>query len=662
MQNLAIDIETFSSVDLKTCGLYKYVLAEDFEVLLFSYSLNDAPEKIVDLAAGEIIPSHIVKLIFDPECEKSAHNANFERVCLSVHFMEDLPIQQWSCTMVRSAMLGWPMSLDAIPKAMGLDTLKDPEGKALIRYFCIPCKPTKTNGQRIRNYWHHDADRWNKFKDYCKGDVAAERKISRRISRYPVHPKEKRLYILDQQINDRGVLLDSTFVHNAIRINAEYIKEMTAEAVELTGLSNPNSVAQLIKWLSEEMPLDDITSLKKSDIPEYVKAAVGYINKGKIIRLLNIRQEMSKSSVKKYQSMIKGLCPDGRVRGLLQFWGANRTARWAGRLIQVQNLPKNEMPAAALKLARDMVLAGDGDMLEMLFDNVPDTLSQLIRTAFVAPRGKTLIVSDFSAIEARVIAWLAGEKWRLDVFNTHGKIYEASASKMFNVAIDLVTKTSPYRQRGKMAELALGYQGGPNAIIKIEISTKVPVDKRLPEIELPALVKAWRLANPAIVKLWYRAERCAVEAMEQGSSSMQFGIKFNRSPCGDYLFITLPSGRKISYVKPMLKRNQYDKMALTYMGLNQTTKQWQRQDTYGGKLIENIVQAIARDLLCESLLKVDEVGYPIVMHVHDELVAEGTPGSDDLKNITKIMASPVAWAPGLPMAADSYETLYYKKD
>lgn len=640
--------------------MYKYVQDPSFEILMFAYSLNNAPEEIVDLAQGEEIPAEITRLLFDPACVKSAHNAQFERTCLSAYFFDELPVDQWQCTMIKAAQMGWPMSLEAVAKAMMLSDQKDAEGKALIKYFCVPCKPSKTNGMRERNYPHHAPEKWDAFKNYCKKDVRVERAIDRNIAKFPVHPREKRLYILDQKINDYGILLDEVLATNAIRISGEYEDKLRAEAIELTSLDNPKSPKQILAWLRSEMPLEVITTLRKTDLPDLKTMADGYVSKDTIIRVLDIRGEISKSSVKKYQAMISGLGTGGRVRGLLQFWGANRTARWAGRLVQVQNLPKNEMPAAMLDLARDMVKEGDGDLLYWAFGNVPDTLSQLIRTAFIAPVGKTLIPSDFSAIEARVIAWLAGEKWRLDVFNTHGKIYEASAAAMFKVPIESVTKGSKLRQKGKVAELALGFQGGPNAILSMEISNKVPVEERIPDEERKPLVDAWRAANKQIVKLWYTVQNAALRAMEEGQATIQMGIKFMLSPCRTYLWIRLPSGRKISYVKPQIRTNQFDKPGLTYMGLNDK-KQWVRETTYGGKLVENIVQAIARDLLTEKMILLDDAGYKIVMHVHDEVVIEGMPGIDE-PAITKIMAAPVSWAPGLPMNADSYETNYYKKD
>lgn len=655
MDELAIDIETYSDRDISKTGVYKYIESPAFEIILFAYSLNGAPVEILDLTQ-EALPIEIIKLLSDHRCLKTAHNANFERLCLSEYLLTPLPVEQWQCTMIKAAMLGWPMSLDAVTKAMNLTEKKDAEGKALIKYFCTPCKPTASNGMRTRNLPHHNPEKWERFKQYCVQDVVAERAISTHTQGYQIPVKEKRLYCLDQKINDRGVLLDISIAKNAIKINTDYVALLEQEAITLTGLDNPNSAAQLKEWLSSEMPLDIVDTLRKGDIPDLIKNSKGYTNHAVITRVLKIRQEMSKTSVKKYQAMVNCFCGDNRVRGLLQFLGANRTWRWAGRLVQLQNLPQNHL--SDLWRARQIVKDNDGDLLQLIYGNVPNTLSELIRTAFIAPPGKTLGIADFSAIEARVISWLANEEWRLEVFRSHGKIYEAAAAQMFGVPIESVTKGSDYRQRGKISELALGYQGGENALI-----TMGALKMGIAEDELPKIKNLWRSANPKIVRLWYKVQDAAISAVQGGPVNFTHGIRFYTSANKDTLFIKLPSGRSLAYVSPKLVQGKFGP-ALTYMGMDQTTKQWKRQDTYGGKLVENIVQAISRDLLAEAMLEVDAAGYPIVLHVHDEIAAELNldTAEADLKKITEIMSREIIWAKGLPMAADSYLSEYYKKD
>ena len=648
MQTLSIDIETFSSTDLLKCGVYKYTEAPDFTILLFAYAFNNEPVQIVDLASGEVLPEAVQSALTSPAVLKTAYNANFERTCIAKHFNITVPPGQWECTMVKAGMLGLPMSLDAASKVLNLDAKKDASGKALIRFFSLPCKPTVKNGNRERNLPQHDAEKWQMFKDYCVQDVVVEMSIRERIAYFDATPFEKKLWKLDQEINDRGVLVDLSFVNNAIAQDFENKEKLTAEAIQLTKLDNPNSAAQLKAWLTEEMG-EDVSSLKKEAIPAMIKDADCEIVK----RVLNLRQEMSKTSVKKYEAMAKAVCKDSRVRGLLQFYGANRTGRWAGRLVQVQNLPQNHL--ADLDLARKCVASNDLELLELLFGNVPDTLSQLIRTAFVARQGHRFFVGDFKAIEARVIAWLAGERWRMQVFATHGKIYEASAAQMFKVPIESVTKGSDLRQKGKVSELALGYQGGPNALIKMG-ALKMGVA----EDELPKLVKMWRNANKAIVTLWNDVNNAAIAAVEGNPTTIQHGIRFFMEK--DILCIKLPSGRRLMYQSPRLAEGKFNSQVLSYEGMNQTTKQWCRQDTYGGKLVENIVQAIARDCLAESMLRLDEAGYTIVMHVHDENVLEVPNEFGSLAEVNAIMGRPIPWAKGLPLEADSYETNYYKKD
>jgi len=647
MTILAIDIETYSSTDLIKSGVYKYVEAPDFEILMIAYSFDGGGIHLLESQYADF--DALVKYLVDPAILKTAYNANFERTCLAKFFDVELPPEQWECTMVKSSMLGLPLSLDMVAKVLKLSEQKDAAGKALIKYFSMPCKPTKANGERTRNMPEHSPEKWEQFKEYCRQDVKTELAIREKIKFFEIPEEEKKLWCLDQRINDEGVLLDKVFMNQAITMSAMNTAKLSEEAVRLTGLDNPNSAAQLKTWLSEETG-EYVNSLTKAAIPEILKSTDCEI----VTRVLEIRQEMSKTSVKKYEAMRKGICADDRVRGLLQFYGANRTGRWAGRLVQVQNLPQNHL--VDLELARESVKSGDLELVEMLFGNVPDTLSQLIRTAFVAPEGYRFIVADFSAIEARVIAWLAGEKWRLDVFNTHGKIYEASAAQMFKVPLESVTKGSPLRQKGKVSELALGYQGGPGALISMGA-----LKMGLSEEELPKLVAMWRNANKAIVRLWQVVEEAAIVAVTTGEPvQIMHGIRFNVER--GILFIKLPSGRRLSYLSPAMKPGKFGKEVLTYQGMDQTTKQWKVQDTYGGKLVENLTQAIARDCLAVAMLRVADANYKIVMSVHDEIVIETKDGAGSLEEVNNIMSTPIPWAKGLPLTADSYETKFYKKD
>lgn len=649
MYSLAIDIETFSSTDLKSSGVYKYAEAPDFAILLFAYSIDDNDVEIVDLANGEELPEEIMIALTNPGVLKTAHNANFERVCISKYFKIALPPEQWSCTMAKVSMLGLPLSLDAASKALKLEQEKSSTGKNLIRYFTLPCKPTKVNGGRTRNLSIHDPEKWQQFKDYCVNDVVVEKAIRHRIDSFPTLETEKKLWQLDQKINDEGILIDLPFVKNAIRLDNINKERLNTEAIELTSLDNPNSAAQLKSWLTAETG-SSVTSLTKEAIPVLLENT----ECDTVTRVLQIRQEMAKTSVKKYEAMTAGICQDNRLRGIHQYYGANRTGRWAGRLVQPQNLPKNFL--FDLDLARSLVREGDLEMVKILFGNVPDTLSQLIRTSFIAPKDHRFIVADFSAIEARVIAWLANEKWRLDVFNTHGKIYEASAAHMFKVPLESVTKTSPLRQKGKVAELALGYQGGPNALIKMGA-----LKQGIPEEELPKLVAMWRNANKRICLLWDTVENAAITAVSEGTPvQIMYGIKFFVER--NILFVELPSKRRLAYVRPKIKLNRFGNDSVIYEGMDQTTKQWCIQETYGGKLVENIVQAIARDCLADAMLRIDAAGYKIVMHVHDEIVIEAPYGFGSTEEINKIMGAPISWAKGLPLSAESYETEYYRKD
>jgi DNA polymerase len=663
VKTLAIDIETYSDQEIRKTGMHRYAQSDAFEIILFAYSIDGKEPVCIDLSRGEELPVVVEMALTDPEVLKTAWNAPFERTCIARHFGIELPEDQWECTMARAAHLGYPLALDQAAKAVGVEQKHD--GKALIRYFCQPCKPTKTNGGRTRNLPEHAPEKWDAFVDYCNQDVVVEQAIRKQVLFYPVPAWERQLWCLDQRINQRGIRIDRRLVVNAIHIDREYREALITEAIQLTGLGNPNSGPQLKAWLQAAMPMDSIETLKKTEIPTLIKQAEGYVSKENIQRVLGIRQELSKTSIKKYIAMMHGVGSDGRIRGLLQYYGANRTGRWAGRLVQVQNLPKNSEETfgkkmANLDIARDLVIEKDADLLQAIWGNVPDILSQLLRTAFVAKKGHRLIIADFSAIEARIIAWLAGEQWRLDVFNTHGKIYEASAAQMFRVPIEEVTKGSPLRQKGKVAELALGYQGGPGAIISMEISAGTAPEKRIPEKDLKPLVKAWRDANPKIVKLWYDMERAAIRCVSTGESVRAAkGVRFLMGP--GVLFAELPSGRRLSYLKPELRDGKYSKQ-LYYLGLDQDTKKWGRLQTYGGKIVENLVQAIARDCLAYSMLNLDAAGYNIVMHVHDETISEMPEGKGSLEEVDRIMGQSIPWAPGLPLTAESYETKYYKKD
>ena len=658
MTTLAIDIETFSSVDIKTAGMYKYVESPDFEILLIAYSVNGGPVEVIDLTKyddpdiGDIedykIQVHpLIELLQDPKTLKTAYNAQFERTCLSKYFGIKLSVAQWSCTMAKASMLGLPLGLDNVAKALRLDEQKL-SGKPLIKYFCAPCKPSKVNGERTRNLAHHDPEKWQAFKEYCAQDVVTEQAIAKKISWFPVPETERRVWYLDQEINDRGILINPALVKNAIKLDVEFAGRLSREAAQLTGLENPNSVSQLKAWMLEETG-EKVDKLNKDTVPQLLKDTECETVK----RVLELRQQMSKTSVKKYLAMHRAVCTDSRVRGLLQYYGAGRTGRWAGRLVQVQNLVKNNLPD--LDLARELVLDGNGDLIELAFGSIPDTLSQLIRTAFVAAPGHRFIVADLSAIEARVIAWLAGEKWRMDVFNTHGKIYEASGAQMFKVPIEKVTKGSVLRDKAKIAELALGFQGGVGALVKMGAEKM-----GLKTDELQELVNRWRAANKKIVDYWHRAADAAIECTQSGEpQTLSCGVKmFTRN---GVFFIQLPSGRCLSYLRPEIKEGKYGPV-LTYEGLDQDTKKWKRIETYGGKLVENMVQGTARDVLADCMLRLSDEGYKIVIHVHDEAVMEMKEGTGSREQVDRIMGEPISWAPGLPLQADSYETKYYKKD
>jgi len=688
MINLHIDIETFSSTNLKTSGLYKYAESEDFEILMVAFAFDDEPVQIVDLAQGEKLPKRFTRALKNPKVKKHAHNATFERICFRA-FGIDVPIKDWKCTMVQAANCGLPLSLAQVSDALELgENGKLSEGRALIRYFCLPCKPTKVNGGRTRNLPHHAPEKWERFKVYCKGDVTAERSAFRLLRKYPVIDFERQLYILDQQINDRGILIDLYFANKAFTMNGEHCEQLLKRTKEITELENPNSPAQLKKWLSEATG-NEITSLAKDSLKALIEdysagsvlmqtgtttksgivmfptnelqgMKINYVDVKAVLEVLKLRQMLSKTSIKKYVAM--GVCAsekDERARGLFQFCGANRTGRWAGRLIQLHNLPRNYLKHLAN--IRAIVRSGDYQLLSSIYYDVSDKLSQLIRTAFIAPRGSVFAVSDFSAIEARVLAWLAGEQWRLDIFNGDGKIYEASASMMFGVPIEQVTKGSELRYKGKVSELALGYQGSVGALRQMGAGNKTIEEAT--DSELKVIVNKWRKASPAIVTLWKRMEaaaKLAVKKRRKIKTNYQ-GIVFDYD--GSVLTIQLPSGRKLFYQDPSFALNSWGKECLQYKGIDDKRK-WANIKTYGGKLVENIVQAIARDLLANSLIRLDEEGFKIVMHVHDEAAAEVAKrnAEAELKKMCQIMGEDVPWAPGLPLTADGYCTPFYKKD
>ena len=646
MQTISIDIETYSSINLQKAGVYHYVEAPDFEIILFGYSIDNGPVRVIDLASGEKIPGNILNALTDDNVIKWAFNANFERICLS-RFL-DYPTGKylnpagWRCSMIWSATMGLPLSLEGVGAILGLEKQKLTEGKELIKFFCQPCSPTKANCQRTRNYPHHAPDKWAAFKQYNLRDVETELSIQARLYKFPVPDSVWAEYHIDQEINDRGVAIDIPLVRQAIDMDTHSRLELMEAMRQLTELDNPNSVQQMKQWLSDNGLETD--SLGKKVVLELIKTAPPELQ-----RVLMLRQQLAKSSVKKYQSMMNAVCTDGRARGMFQFYGANRTGRWAGRLIQLQNLPQNHL--RDLTEARSLVRSGDYEGVEMLYEDVPDTLSQLIRTAFIPKDGHRFIVSDFSAIEARVIAWLAGEHWRQKVFANGGDIYCASASQMFNVPVEKHGINGHLRQKGKIAELALGYGGSVGAL-----KAMGALEMGLSEEELPRLVDAWRQSNPNIVKLWWDADHAAMEAVKYHHAIITHGILFSYQ--NGLLFITLPSGRKLAYVKPKVGTNKFGGECITYEGVG-STKKWERLDSYGPKLVENIVQAISRDILCYAMKTLRNSS--IVMHIHDELVIEAEPDMS-LHAICEQMSRTPSWAKGLQLRADGYETEFYKKD
>lgn len=647
MRTLAIDIETYSSVDLSKSGVYAYSESPDFEILLFGYAYNDEPVQVVDLT-DELIPISVMRDLQSESVLKTAFNASFERTCLSRYFDMVLPPEQWSCTAVLARELGLPGSLAAVGEVIGLpeDKQKLKTGKALIRYFSLPCKATKANGGRTRNLPEHDPEKWAQYIEYNAQDVISERAIRNRLKRFVVAPSEKMLWCHDQRINDRGVGVDLSFAKNAVSFDAYAKAKLLKEAEALTGLDNPKSTAQLKQWIKNVSGVE-VDSLVKSNIPEVRKT----VNNPEVDKMLDIRAQLAKTSTEKYNAMLRTACRDERIRGLTQFYGASRTGRWAGRLVQMQNLPQNKMPDKDLDIARQLVAGNDRDSFEMLFEDISGTLSQLIRTAFIPRPGYKFIVSDFSAIEARVIAWLANEAWRMDVFRTHGKIYEASAEQMFHLPAGSVKKGDPMRQKGKIAELALGYGGSVGALKSMGALTM-----GLEESELKPLVDRWRQANRAITKFWWDTDTAARKTVQtKAPSALPHDIGFVKE--GPLLRLRLPNHRQLSYVKPAIIND-----SITYEGTIQSSGGWGRIESYGPKLVENIVQATARDCLAEAIDRLENNGFLVVFHVHDEVICEVPESFGSAKEVSEIMAEPISWAPELPLKADAYECDYYKKD
>lgn len=641
MKTLSIDIETYSEASLPGVGVYRYADDETFEILLFAYSVDGGEVQVVDIANGEYIPFDIIEALSDPRVEKWAFNAQFERVCISKHLGYTLSPVGWHCTMVWATSLGFNLGLEGVAEVLGLEQKKMSEGKKLIQLFSQPCKPTKVNGGRTRNTAEHLPAEWETFKTYCAQDVAVELAIQKKLSAFPLGEGEWLLYWLDQTINDRGVKLDSALVRNAISLDHEYTYGIMGELKRITGLANPNSPSQLLSWLRAN-GCPELKSMAKADVAKAAKKA-----EGDAAKVLQLRQEAAKSSVSKYKAMERCICRDGRARGLLQFVGAGRTGRWAGRLIQVQNLPRQTF--SDFDVARDVLINGGKKSIEMLWGSSSRILSELIRTAFIAKEGHRFIVADFSAIEARVIAWLAGEEWVLDLFKSGGDIYCETGTRMFRTE---VTKKSPLRQRAKVAVLACGYQGGRGAL-----EAMGAIDMGIPASELQGLVDAWRAANPHITKFWWDIDRAAKAVIKDGHTRQVGRIYLIKSR--GILFIRLPSGRCLAYPKPQIGENRFGGESITHMGLDPYTKKWARLETYGGKLVENIVQATARDVLAHSMLRLEKAGYPIVMHIHDEVVIEADKGS--LDDVCRIMSQTPKWADGLPLAAEGFESDYYKK-
>lgn len=656
-KNLFIDVETYSSVDIKESGAYKYIESPDFEILIIGYALDDGPVKIVDLAQGEEMPEEFEEALLDPDCVKVAHNAVFERLSFK-RIGYNVPAEQWYCTSVKTAYCGLPLSLDGVSKALNLTDKKLDTGKALIKYFSCPCKATRVNGMRTRNYPERAPEKWEMYKEYNKYDVLAEREIFKRLEAYIIPDIERKMYVLDQNINDRGILVDMELAESAIAVDNTYTSILTQHAQQLTGLENPNSPAQIRQWV-EKTTGCVVMSLSKETMPDLMKEFADYPD---VIELLNIRKKLSKTSIKKYYAMLNCAMKDHRVRGTFQFYGANRTGRWAGRLLQLQNLSKNHI--SHIEVPREMIRARDWESVEMMYDDVADILSQLVRTALIASPGKVFSVADFSAIEARVISWLANEKWRMDVFRGDGKIYEATGAKMFNVPISAITKGSVLRDKSKISELALGYEGSLGALKRMGGERM-----GLSDTEMMSLVRKWRSANPAIVDMWKEIDEASKEAVryQRPVSCTCRNIIFDCN--GEFMTIQLPSGRKLFYYGPKFKdkkigHSTMPTRVLCYQGVVQETKQWGEIDTYGGKLTENIVQAISRDLLGNSMLNLEANDYHPVCHIHDEVLCEVPEENAQAyyEEMASIMGTPPEWASDLPLRADGYTTPFYLKD
>ena len=649
MKKLSCDIETFSDVDLIRCGVYKYADSPDFEMLLFAYAADDGDVHIIDIAGGEELPEKIIQAIKSDTVVKTAYNAQFERVCLSRYLKlpegEYLNPQSWYCTAVQAAELALPLSLADVGSVLGLERQKMTEGKELIKYFCVPCKPTKSNGNRTRNRPCHDINKWETFKKYCMRDVDVERQIADKLKMYPIRAEEHRLYVLDQIINDRGVLVDSELAEQAVKLNSIQTTVAVEQAYMITGLENPNSVTQLKQWLQENGV--EIESLSKKAVKSLADETDGDVSE-----MLKLRLLMAKTSVKKYEAVIRSVCSDNRVHGMMRFCGANRTGRWSGNILQPQNLPQNHLPD--LTLARDIVKDGDFEMLDMMFGNVPNVLSELIRTILIPKPNHRFIVADFSAIEARVLAWIAGEQWRIDTFKNGGDIYCASASKMFKVPVEKHGVNGELRQKGKISELACGYGGSVGALKNMGA-----VEMGVQENELQGLINDWRNANPHIVRFWYEVGNAAMKAIKEKTTVPLGKLVFAYER--GILFIRLPSGRRLSYIKPRIGTNRFGGDSITYMGIN-SAKKWDRLETFGGKLTENIVQGTARDLLANALINAANAGYDTVFHVHDEIICEVPNGYGSVDELCRLMCIKTDWADGLPLNADGFECEYYKKE
>ena len=649
MKKLSCDIETFSDVDLIRCGVYKYADSPNFEMLLFAYAVDDGDVHIIDIAGGEELPEEIIQAIKSDTVVKTAYNAQFERVCLSRYLKlpegEYLNPQSWYCTAVQAAELALPLSLADVGSVLGLERQKMTEGKELIKYFCVPCKPTKSNGNRTRNRPCHDINKWETFKKYCMRDVDVERQIADKLKMYPISDEEHRLYVLDQIINDRGVLVDSELAEQAVKLNSIQTAVAVEQAYMITGLENPNSVTQLKQWLKEKGV--EIESLSKKSVKSLADETDGDVSE-----MLKLRLLMAKTSVKKYEAVIRSVCSDNRVHGMMRFCGANRTGRWSGNILQPQNLPQNHLPD--LTLARDIVKDGDFEMLDMMFGNVPNVLSELIRTVLIPKPNHRFIVADFSAIEARVLAWIAGEQWRIDTFKNGGDIYCASASKMFKGPVEKHGVNGELRQKGKISELACGYGGSVGALKNMGA-----VEMGVQENELQGLINDWRNANPHIVRFWYEVGNAAMKAIKEKTTVPLGKLVFAYER--GILFIRLPSGRRLSYIKPRIGTNRFGGDSITYMGIN-SAKKWDRLETFGGKLTENIVQGTARDLLANALINAANAGYDTVFHVHDEIICEVPNGYGSVDELCKLMCIKPEWADGLPLNADGFECEYYKKE